>query len=242
MNLRVWALSALVMCSTAAFAQECPLPPEATPALAASDTATRLNFLRLSLNQDARLATRWRWGWVLGFGFVGAFNLGNSFSGGPALETQSADYVGLVTSGISIIPLVVKPLKVTHDGPAFDSRVAAAGPSDTCELVAQGEKLLELDAENEHGGVSWVIQTANVVVNLVAGAVIGFGYHSWSSAGITAGVGLVLGEAMIQTQPTGLIRDLNAYNHGELGPGSEAKPTAIGFSIHPAGTGVAGTF
>ena len=175
MILRVWALVALLLCSTAALAQECPLPPEAAAQLGQVDAASRLSFLRLSLSDDARLASRWRWGWVMGFGFVAVFNLGNGLSNGPALETHPADYVGAVTSALSTLPLIVRPLHVIHDGSDFGSRAATPEAGDTCRLIKEGEGLLVKDAENEAAGRSWLIQLANIVINVGAGAIVGFG-------------------------------------------------------------------
>lgn len=62
------------------------------------------------------------------------------------------------------------------------------------------------DAANEAFCSSWLLHVGNVVLNAAVGLVLGIGWHRWEAAAINFGVGTALGEVMIFTQPTGLVR------------------------------------
>lgn len=220
MPIRIGALLALLLVSTAATAQECPLPADANPKLAEVDAASRLTFIRDSLNHDAKNANLWRWSWVTIYavGAVGQLSLSPLWP-----EESRVDlYVGAAASAIAMLPLLVLPLSVGADGPAFDAKVAEAKPADTCALIALGEGLMVRDAANEAAGVSWVMQVVNVAYNLATASILAFGFKRYLPAVISGVGGLIIGEAMIFTQPTHLNESVKQYKWGTF---KENKPT-----------------
>ena len=221
MTSRIGALLALFLVSSAAMAQECPLPADANPKLGEISASARLSFLRESLNHDAQNANFWRWSWVTIYAVGTAGQLALSPLWSP--ESLPDLYVGAGASALAMLPLLVFPLHIGADGPAFDARVAAAAPADTCRLIADGEILMAQDAANEAAGVGWIMQVVNVTYNLVVASILGFGFKRYVPAVITGVGGLIIGEAMIFTQPTHLNDALKQYKWGSFAQPS--KPT-----------------
>jgi hypothetical protein len=237
MPIRVGALLALLLTSSAAFAQECPLPADANPKLGEIDAASRLTFIRESMNHDATNAELWRWSWVsiYALGAVGQLALSPLFP-----EKSRVDmYVGAGESAIAMLPQLVLPLTVGSHGPKFDAKAAAAKPGDLCSLIAEGEGLMVSDAANEAAGAGWLMQVVNVVYNFAFSAIIGFGFKHPMPAIISGVGGLIIGEAMIFTQPTHLNEAWKQYKWGTF---KQEKPT-VRFGPAPGSlVAVSGTF
>lgn len=219
MHIRIGALLALVLSAQVAQAQQCPVTAGSDPRLAQIDGALRLKFIQEALDHDTGRAVAWRWGWIAAYGVIAAAQFGLSplsQDNMPYFKTER--YVGGVQAALALIPPLVLPLHVGYDAPAFDAKVKAAGAGDTCNLVAEGEKLLMEDAHNEAFGWSWVSHVVNIVYNAVFLVVLGAGYHDWLGGALAGGLGAVLGEVQIFTQPIGLPGALRDYQAGKLGP------------------------
>jgi hypothetical protein len=222
-------LSALMVCSRLALAQECPVPAGADPRLEQIDAALRVKFLQDSLNHDVGHALAWRWGWV---GAYGAITVAQ-FALVPVVATRPERYVGGVQAALAILPPLVLPLHVTFDAPIYDAKVKQGGAS--CALVDEGERILAEDAHNEAFGASWVFHLVNVVYNFIIFAVLEWGYHDLKGALLAAGPGLVLGEVQIFTQPVGLPDAWQRYKSAAIAPSSA-------LTVRATGVGVSGTF
>jgi hypothetical protein len=217
MLIRASALAALLLSGTVAVAQECPVPQGADPKLAAVGAAARLAYLRSTLDQEEKSASTWRWSWVSAYSVLAVGQL--AFAGAVSTRDQQPGlYVGGVASAIAMVPLLVLPLEVVRDAPEFDAKISGWGPEHTCELITEGEKTLMQDAHNEARGASWVMHIVNILYNTVVTVIIGAGYHNWTNGVISGGVGALIGEAMILSQPTALTGAWQRYQSGAITP------------------------
>jgi hypothetical protein len=235
MPIRAGVLCALLFCSRTALSQECPIPEGANAALAHVAPEGRLKTIQDALNHDAGRAVAWRWGWVAAYGTIAVAQLALI----PVVAPPVERYVGAPQAALALLPPLVLPLHVGFDAPVFDAKVKAAAPADLCALVKEGEEILKEDAHNEAFSASWVFHIVNVVYNFIPFAILGFGFHDWKGAALAGGVGFVLGEVQILTQPNNLSGVWANYKAGNIG---SPPPPKLSFSISPSGAGVAGTF
>jgi len=221
MLIRAGVLAALLLSGSLAVAEECPLPEGANSKLAAIDSAQRLEYLRMALNTDAQAAQTWKWRWVGGYGVIAVGQLLTApFT--TTVDQRPGLYVGGIASVIGTLPLLLMPLHVGHDGPMFDAKVKAAGGA-TCSLIKEGEALLIHDAENEVHSANWVQHVISIVYNGIVAVIIGAGYHNWLSGGLSGGVGALLGETKILSQPVELDNAWHTYQSGVLQPDGAPK-------------------
>ncbi|HXI58666.1 MAG TPA: hypothetical protein VNO55_21515 [Polyangia bacterium] len=235
--------------AVAVAAQRCPAPAAASSSSSSSsvssplwastalegiDPEQRLAWIDAHLSKTARRARLWTWGW--GAGLVAA-----TVANAVPLAFVSADqridwYVGAGTTVIGIVPLLIAPLDVIADARVLHQRVAARVPrddgrgdagEDVCRLLADAETRLLRDATNQADGQRWWLHVGNVVLNTGVGLFLGLGYHHWGAGALNAISGSVIGEAIILTQPTGSIDDLNAYRSGALAGGLVGAPGPV---------------
>jgi len=221
MLIRTVVVAALLVSASVAKAQDCPLPAGANERLGAVDASVRLAYLRAALDRDADSGQAWRMRWIGGYAVIAVGQLLTA----PFVTTENQRpglYVGGVASVIGTIPLIFLPPEVVRDGPEFAAKVKEAGPAATCSLISEGEKLLLRDSKNEAGGVNWLQHVISIVYNGIVAVIIGAGYHNWLSGGLAGGVGALLGEAKILSQPTALTESWKSYQagavSGESGP------------------------
>jgi hypothetical protein len=241
MLIRAGALAALLLSGSAAMAQECPLPDGANSKLVGVDAATRLAYLRATLNQEGQEARNWKWRWVGGYSViaVGQLAFGSFVS---TTDQRPGLYIGGVASAIAMVPLLVLPLEVGVEAPLFDAKakkLASAGTTDlasTCELIKEGEALMVRAAANEARGAGWITHVINIIYNGIVAVIIGApkwptgtstpATHNWSSAAISGGVGVLLGEGMALSQPNNLGDAWKTYKSGDVG--SNAPKVSFG--------------
>jgi len=235
MGVRLAALLVIWSAATSS-ATACPLPPEASPELARLSPDRRLEFLHRKLLLASQEATTWSTVWIganalfiAGQGAVIPFYAENSR---PVLV------VGIAATVIAAIPLVVLPLQVVHDGPAYDERVRKARPADQCALIAEGEKLLLRDSWAEVGVSNLTSHLINAFYNLGVGLLMGFAFHQWPSAVGAMASGFTIGEIAQFSSPRGLAVDVQDYFSGRLvtnaPPAVQLRPAAgagVGFSV-----------
>lgn len=202
----------------------CPPGAGGGAALAAIDPELRLHFIDERLARTAHRAQVWSWGWGVGIGVATVGNLVPLLFVAP---DQRIDwYVGAGTTVIGVVPLLIAPLDVIGDARALRSRLATRGPTDdVCTLLADAERKLVRDAQNQADGQRWWLHAGNVVLNTGVGLFLGLGYHHWAAGVFNAVLGSAIGEAIILTQPTSTVDDLRAYQAGALGP--SGKPIAL---------------
>jgi len=193
----------------------CPPIAGGAPVLEAVDPAFRLHWIDARLARTAHRARLWTWGWGTGLVVATVANLAPLAFVSP---DQRIDwYVGAGTTLIGIVPLLIAPLDVVGDSAALRAKVTAADPTgDLCPLLADAERTLARDAQNQADGRRWWMHAANVALNVGVGLFLGLGYHHWLAGGFNAVSGMAIGEAIIFTQPTSSIDDLATYRTGAL--------------------------
>ena len=134
-----------------------------------------------------------------------------------AKEDRVDWYVGAGTTIVGIVPLVIAPLDVVDDARGLRARLDGAGPApDVCSLLADAETRLVRDAQNQSDGQRWWLHVGNVLLNSGVGLFLALGYHHWGAGAFNAVFGSAIGEAIILTQPTGTISDLERYRRAAL--------------------------
>jgi hypothetical protein len=209
-----------LLAPSAARAQiHCRAPEGAAPALAATDGRARLEWIDERLSHEAHRMSYWNYGWAIG---IGASGVGSLIPVPFVDPDDRVDYyTGAVLAGVGVLPFLLAPPDVIHDGRELHARLRDSPPStdvEVCEMLGDAERRLLDDAHNEHLLNGWWAHAANVAINAGAFLFLGLGYHHWLSATITGASGAVIGEAVIFTQPTGTIDALARYQRGDLGP------------------------
>jgi hypothetical protein len=220
------ALLAAALLSPARAAASCPVGAGGSPALAAIDPELRLHFIDEHLARTAHRAQVWTWGWGIG---IGVATVGNVI---PLFFVKPQDridwYVGAGTTLIGVVPLIIAPLDVVADSRALRTRLDARAPTDdVCTLLADAEAKLVRDAKNQSDGQRWWLHVGNVLLNTGVGLVLALGYHHWGAGAFNAALGTAIGEAIILTQPTSTIGDLETYKAGAFAP---PRAVALGWS------------
>jgi hypothetical protein len=204
----------------AAHAQRCPrMDAGASAQLEDVDGRVRLHWIDARLMRQRERALIWSWTWGSTFAAAGVASL-------IALPLDSKDarvdwYVSAFSAAVGVIPFVAAPLAVMKDAKDLHARLATDVRDDqVCALLADAETRLVRDARDEAFGQGWWIHAGNVAFNTGVFLFLGVGFHRWESAIINGAAGLVVGEAMILTQPTGSIDDLGNYRAGKLWGGN----------------------
>ncbi|MEA2698957.1 MAG: hypothetical protein QOI66_3228 [Myxococcales bacterium] len=213
----VAALFVVVGWTGFARAGTCLVPVGADARLQAVDGRARLEWIDQRLSRVAGQGRVWTWGWGLGIGAAGVGSLAAVpfVSPGDRIDW----YAGAVSAAIGVVPFLLSPLSVVHDGPRLHAALAA-GPLDddarVCALLADAERTLAADAANQRWQQGWWIHAGNIAFNTGVMLFLGLGYHHWTSGIINGAAGAAVGEAIIFTQPTGTIDDLAAYQRANL--------------------------
>ncbi len=197
----------------------CQAPPDSAPALAATDGRVRLEWIDQRLTREAHRMSRWNWGWAIGIGASGVGSLAATPFVAP--ENRVDYYTGAGLAALGVIPFVLAPPDVIHDGRELHARLLGTPPgtdTEVCALLADAETRLVRDARDERLLSGWWSHAANIAINTGAFLFLGFGYHHWLSGAINGASGLVIGETVIFTQPRQTIDDLARYHRGDLGP------------------------
>jgi hypothetical protein len=194
----------------------CPVGAGGSAALAGIDPELRLRFIDEHLARTAHRAQIWTWGWGVG---IGVATIGNLV---PLLFVEPEDridwYVGAGTTIVGVVPLLIAPLAVVGDARDLRLRLdARTATDDVCALLADAEAKLVRDAQNQSDGQRWWLHVGNVLLNTGVGLFLGIGYDHWVAGAFNAVLGSIIGEAIILTQPTSTIGDLETYRAGAFG-------------------------
>jgi hypothetical protein len=212
---------------------DCPNMVGANADLDAIDPATRAQFVRKSLDADASNARLWFWGWA-GAGVASATVNGIVAAGGD--YGTRVDQIGAASGGLMLaVTTLIFPLAVTSDasavGTAVDSSANRAS-ADPCAVVAYSERYLAHAAEDEASRKRLVGHALPIGGAIAGGLVLGLGYGHWTSGALNAGIGIVVTELKMLTQPTGAVRALDRYRTGVLGKDGPA----VGWQLVPMAT------
>ena len=131
-------------------------------------------------------------------------------------ENRVDYYAGAASAVFAVIPFVIFPLPVLRDAPRLHAEVASVDDARLCATLSGAEDALVRNAREERLQRAWWVHVGNVAFNAGVFLFLGLGYHHWASGLINGGAGLVVGEAMIFTSPTGSIDDLAAYRRAAV--------------------------
>jgi hypothetical protein len=193
----------------------CPTGISADARLGELEPERRLEWIDAHLAQARHSALIWSWAWGVGIGASGVASLGVV----PFVDHRDRVdwYTSAASAAVGVIPLAVAPLAVIRDARELHAR-RMAGPAagDVCALLADAEERLVRDADDQRHQQAWWFHAGNVAFNTGVTLFLGLGFHHWTSGLINGAAGVVVGEALILTQPTRTIEDLRAYRAGDL--------------------------
>ncbi len=232
------AIALVTLSAARGRADVCPAPSFA-PAVAGIDAETRRAFLERAFSREVSDIDLWSWSWG------GVYTAGTIAQGVLLSLTQDhgkrIDYeVGVVSTGFGALSLTLLPLQLTLPLRSAARSLHGAG-GDPCLALARAEQTLRSVDKDQALAVSIVGDIGNVVVNLVFGGILG-AYGRWSTAAISVGVGIPIGEANGFTQPHHLRDVLDRYRAGQLDAHATPGPAltwAIVPLVAPGTTGAA---
>jgi hypothetical protein len=205
----------------------CPVDPAigpAAPGLATRDPAERTSFLQARIDTAARRSRIWAASWGAG---LGALTIGQLAIAPTVAREERADFwVGAAASGIGalsravFIPVVLRERR----------RLARLGGSTTaCERLAATERAVAISAKGERQGRALWMHGLSLAYNAGVGLVLGLAFDRPVAGNRLAALGAVIGEVMIVTQPTVMLRTLKDYRAGTLfGAGTwRARPLVL---------------
>lgn len=155
-------------------------------------------FIKNAARLEKPRVDLWRWAWFTGFAVL---TLAQAIPV-PFFDDAGAraDFiVGAASTAIGALSLLFLPPTIAQNADEF------AALADDDSALPQAEKLLADGAESEAFGVSWLMHVGNFALNVVASGLLGIIWHRWQSAALNFALGMVVGEAMIMTQPVGLV-------------------------------------
>jgi hypothetical protein len=227
------ALLCALLLTSVGRATECPLPPGASPSLAAADAETRLKFIQKGMRHAAHKARIWAWSGAGVLVAVGSFQLTGAIKV-PGRGDRIDLWAGTASVFFSLAQMAVVPPLVTIDQWTVDRHVRQTGPDgDRCRLLDEAERLLVRDARSEEQATGLGMQAATLVFNFGVGMVLGFGYNRWDSAASNIFIGAALGELQILTQPTESVTLLSRYRAGDLGAPKKSERAPFHWALVP---------
>ncbi len=208
---RALAVTACLLARTAA-ADSCPAPAYA-PAVADIDAQERIAYLARAFDREIQDIDVWSWSW-------GSVYAAGAVAQGVLLPLTSnagkrIDYdVGIASTAFGAVALWGLPLQLTLPLRAARPRWHDGG--DPCVALARAERALGRVERDQRFANGVAGHLGNLATNLIFAAILGFGYHRWPSAALSAGVGIPIGEANAFTQPHHLGDVLARYRTGQL--------------------------
>jgi hypothetical protein len=205
--------------SRTAAASPCPVDPAIGPAstvLATLQPDERTAFLRTRIDTAARRSRIWAASWGAG---LGALTIGQLAIAPAVPRADRIDFwVGAVASGIGALSRVVFLPAVLRERRRLARLPRNAG---RCDRLAAHERAVAASAKGERQGRALWMHGLTLAYNAGVGLVLGLAFHRPVPANRLAAIGAVIGEVMVVTQPTVMLRTLDDYRAGRLfGPGT----------------------
>jgi hypothetical protein len=236
LSLPVWIVGALLSVEAVASAEPvaCPAPAEGSAALEEVDAATRLSFLRATMDDQAARSATWRASWLVMGSFLVAYSFTSAgFASNPT--DRANDIVGGSTAILIPVPILLSPPRVLADRATLDARIAQGG--DICATLARAEELLARDAEDQAKATGVFAHATSIGFNVAIGLVLGLGFADWKGAASVGGVGVLIGEGEILSHPRGAIHALDRYRQGDLSSSGGSRAWFIAPLAAPSGGG-----
>lgn len=206
-----------------AAAAPCPVDPAiGSVAVQARSVDERTAFLEARIDTAARRSRIWAASWGAG---LGALTIGQLALVPAVPREERVDfYVGAVASGIGALSRVVFMPVVLRE-----RRKLARFRGTACERLAAHERAVVASAKGERQGRALWMHGITLAYNAAVGLVLGLAFDRPVPANRLASIGAVIGELMIITQPTVMMRTLDDYRGGVLrGRGTwRARPLVL---------------
>jgi hypothetical protein len=174
--------------------------PANLAALTDEEVSERLRFAEEKLDYRRRYAQAWQYGWTSFYG------LGIAVQSYQAATTESAgkqaDYIASAIKAVGgVADKLIRPLRARKGAEPL-REMPDATREDRVRRLAVAEEYLRTDAEQADRRFSILRHVGVVGVNSVAAVIVSQAFETdddraWTSAG----VGIVVGEIMIWTQP-----------------------------------------
>jgi hypothetical protein len=206
-------------------AEVCPAP-EGAPKVAQIDARERLDFLARAFDREIYDVDVWSWTWgsIYSAGVIAeGVALSVTHDRGARIDLT----VGILATGFGALSLYGLPLKLTL--PLRASRSHWEDDADRCADLARAERTL-VGVENDQSFATGIFaHVGNVAVNAAIVLILGLGYGHWTSAALSGGIGVAVGETNLLTQPHHLRDVLARYRAGRL----DASDAKVAWSIAP---------
>lgn len=181
---------------------------QARPSRAEMDE--RIQLLSTALDREALPSARWRWGWSI---VLGSLAVGNATRAiiGHALGSNdtTAGWVGCAGSTLGLLNMLV--IAPTGQYAATEFRRALAFTSDRYAQLREGERLLRAVAKNQDFTVGPASQAMRIMVPVMMGLLLEYGFGLHIGAILNVAGGTVLGQVTIRTAPTAAIDAWQRY-------------------------------
>jgi hypothetical protein len=180
--------------------------------------AARSTAIRRHLDDQARRARLWDWGWGVGFAVVAAGQGALIAAEWHPIEDYDDDIeaaltVGAVQSVLSALPHAVMPLKIVRPPAPTD---------DACADVAAAERALDETAG--HQRTAFYLNHAGGVAFAVGGLlVLGLGYDTWEEGWKSVAVSVPIGLILTYTQPRGSWKAARSGRFAAPGPATSLR-------------------
>ncbi len=189
------ALAVLAATSAPALAQERGADVAAASNLPCDDA--RDARIRAHLERERRAARRWNLAWGVGYGVVAAAQAGMAAAEwAPFTEVdttfETSLWVGAGKATIGLVSRIILPLRAAQPGPV--------DPADPCGSLAAAERALAITAGNQRKSVL-LNAGGGVLVNVAGGVYLGLATDDWTTAGVSAGMGIAVTIVNVLTHP-----------------------------------------
>jgi len=243
MRRATWCAGVLLL-SSHSHGGTCPAPAGGDAALAARDASERIDFLHRAIDEHARYAQTWKWGWfAIGLGTVtwSAAQVVGWAASNSGVRTANITDNAIITAFSIATPVsaLLSAPRIGADGPAIDALLLATanGSAGTCEVLARMEEIFSIGAADESRKAGWLTQLSALlgvgalfsilVVEAANTSVPDVRRTHLQNAILTTVGGVVLTESQIATTPTGAESEHQRYLRGDL------RPRAVTFAVTP---------
>lgn len=197
----------------------------------------RAAFLEQRLGTQRTHADAWWWGWSIFYG-IGAVVQGVRATDAPSDADKADRIIGSFESSAALIRLMVQPHAGIEAAPISPRRSATREELEA--YVAEGERVLAVNADATNAFGPWYAHLINFAINGATGLFLGLRYNEWGKAALSTGIGVAIGEAQIFTAPWEADNDLSEYRR-RFGarPGMPVAASGPSFTFAPGPGGLA---